>query len=139
MGWLALVTIHPKKLLQTLHAREFEWTQTLEKNDKDQWREMYSDLQKLVKIHIPRYVHAMRSANKKFQFHCFSDASKDTFAAVVYLHIVEEDEIHVNLVIVKSRVAPLDKERRLTIPKLELLGAILATRLLATIRSCIKI
>ncbi len=60
----------------------------------------------------------------------FSDASKDAFAAVVYLRVCDTDgNARISLVMSKTRVAPL---KRLTIPRLELCGA----HLLAQVHGC---
>ena len=61
--------------------------------------------------------------------HGFSDASEKGFAAVVYLRVRSvSGNVSVSLISAKSKVAPL--RTRLTIPRLELCGAALLTRLL---------
>ena len=63
--------------------------------------------------------------------HGFSDASEQTFAAVVYLRAVYPDgTITTRLVAAKTRVAPIKKQ---SIPRLELLGALILARLANTI------
>ena len=59
----------------------------------------------------------------------FSDTSKTGYAAVVYLVLETHDGVTVRFVASKSRVAPL---RELTIPRLELLSALLLARLIDT-------
>ena len=63
-----------------------------------------------------------------FQLHVFCDASEDAYAAVVYLRGQDKGgDVHISLVISKTRVAPI---KRLTIPRLELCGAKLLSQLL---------
>ncbi|XP_055859438.1 uncharacterized protein LOC129921565 [Episyrphus balteatus] len=58
----------------------------------------------------------------------FSDASQKAYSAAVYIRIVSErGEIEVQLVAGKTHVAPV---KQLTIPRLELCGALLLTRLI---------
>ncbi|XP_055838373.1 uncharacterized protein LOC129906582 [Episyrphus balteatus] len=58
----------------------------------------------------------------------FSDASQKAYSAAVYIRSVSErGEIEVQLVAGKTRVAPV---KQLTIPRLELCGALLLTRLI---------
>ena len=62
------------------------------------------------------------------ELHGFSDASEEAYAAVVYLRMIDsQDNIHTSLVTSKTRVSPIEK---LTIPRLELCGALLLSRLL---------
>ena len=57
------------------------------------------------------------------QLHGFSDASERAYAAVVYIRSTYSDgQVEVRLVASKSRVAPI---KRQTIPRLELLGALI--------------
>lgn len=61
------------------------------------------------------------------ELHVFSDASKDAYAAAAYLVCqYENNPTSCHLITSKSRVAPL---KAMTIPRLELMGAVLATRL----------
>ena len=63
----------------------------------------------------------------KCELHGFCDASHRSYAAVIYiLAIYSVGRIGVRLVASKSRVAPLKKR---SIPRLELLGAVLVARL----------
>ena len=65
------------------------------------------------------------------QLHGFSDASQSTYAAVVYLRMMDSKEVHVSLVASKTKVAPL---KRFTIPRLELCGAYILAKLLEHVR-----
>ena len=69
----------------------------------------------------------LESRPVEIQLHAFSDASERAYAAVVLLRSSYEDgRIVVRLASSKSRVAPL---KRQTIPRLELLGAVIQARL----------
>ena len=62
------------------------------------------------------------------QLHGFCEASENAYAGVVYLRSTSQDDVvHTSLVIAKTKVAPI---KRLSIPRLELCGAVLATKLL---------
>ena len=62
----------------------------------------------------------------------YCDASLSAYAAVVYLWIETENGILRKFVVAKTRVAPLKKQ---SIPRLELLSAVLLARLMDTVRS----
>ncbi|GBN92650.1 hypothetical protein AVEN_206441-1 [Araneus ventricosus] len=62
---------------------------------------------------------------------CFNDSSQSAYGSVVYLKFSHLDETKTAFVISKSRVAPLKK---LSLPRLELMAALLGARLIASIR-----
>ena len=58
----------------------------------------------------------------------FCDASKSAYVAVVYLRSKDqEDEVHLALIVAKTKVAPV---KRQTIPRLELCSALILAKLL---------
>ncbi|GFR02317.1 hypothetical protein TNCT_348091 [Trichonephila clavata] len=60
------------------------------------------------------------------QIHTFSDASQKAYGAAAFLMVKYKDRISVDLMTSKSSVAPLKK---LSLLRLELMGALLAARL----------
>jgi len=60
----------------------------------------------------------------------FGDASSKAYAAVAYLLMKDEQQCHCRIVCSKTRVAPINN---LTIPRLELLSALLVARLVQAI------
>ncbi len=69
--------------------------------------------------------------------HGFSDASTLAYGAVVYLRAVQEDgSSHTALVTAKARVLPV---HHITVPKAELLGAHLLSKLLSTTATTLNI
>ena len=60
------------------------------------------------------------------QLHHFSDASTIGYGQCSYIRLVnEKGDIHVSLLCAKARVAPV---KQVTIPRLELTAAVLATK-----------
>ena len=69
--------------------------------------------------------------------HGFGDASERGYGAVVYLRIPCGDGTHeVSLVTSRARVAPL---KRVTLPRLELLGALMTARLVVFVQQALKL
>ena len=80
---------------------------------------------------IPRCYFARQPVD--IQLHGFSDASERAYAAVVYIRSTYGDgQVEVRLVASKSRVAPI---KRQTIPRLELLGALILAPLVNKLNS----
>lgn len=65
----------------------------------------------------------------------FCDASTKAYAAVVYMRFEGEDSVDVKFVAAKTRVAPVGG---LTIPRLELLSAVLLSKLITSIGSALE-
>ena len=65
----------------------------------------------------------------------FCDASPKAYAAVVYLRVKIGNGWYARFVVAKTRVSPMQNH---SIPRLELLGALLVSRLLASITSALN-
>ncbi|GFX19015.1 integrase catalytic domain-containing protein [Trichonephila clavipes] len=92
----------------------------------DKW---CNEIHYLSEIKIPRYYfqNFLPSNATTIQLHCFSDASKKAYGTVAYLRIeLKDGNIISSFVASKGRVAPL---KTLSIPRLELMGALLSARL----------
>lgn len=77
---------------------------------------------------LPRWIdyHGPMSA---VELHGFSDASSRAYAAAVYLRCTDGvGKVHVHLMVAKTKVAPV---KQVSIPRLELCGALLVARLLS--------
>ncbi|XP_045446386.1 uncharacterized protein LOC123654528 [Melitaea cinxia] len=115
LGWLAPCIIAAKILIQKLWLAGIGWD---EQN-----------------IKIPRWIH---TCNKyKRELYGFADASKVAYAAVVYLRVVDEvGNVNVSLVTSKTKVAPI---KQVSIPRLELCGAVLLAKLMIEVAEVMNI
>ena len=113
-----------KILFQELCLERIDWDGELQGNQFKLWKTLLDELKFLSSVRIPRCYFQPNPV--KFELHWFSDTSHRAYAAVVYMHSLYSDgRIDVRLVSSKSRVALLKKQ---SIPRLELLGAVLLTR-----------
>lgn len=78
------------------------------------------------------YCDGMHGEILSYQLCGYCDASLTAYAAVIYLLIETEWGCHMKFVVAKTRVSPLKKQ---SIPRLELLSAVLLARLMDTARS----
>ena len=66
-----------------------------------------------------------------------ADASEEAYAGVAYFHLLDSaGRIHTALVMSKTKVAPI---KRLSIPQLELCGALLLTKLLCHVKKVLNV
>ena len=94
------------------------------------WKDFVSGLIQLNGVSVPRYF-TSTSTPIDIQIHAFSDTSKKAYATAVYLGSEYEDgRVEVRLLSSKTRVAPIKQQ---TIPRLELLCALISARLVSTL------
>ena len=96
------------------------------------WKKWISELRKAHEIFLPQcyFISASESVYSA-QLHAFSDESKDAFAGMIYFRFHSAAGISTSLVTSKTRVASPDIK---SIPRLELLSALILTRLIARVR-----
>ena len=83
-------------------------------------------LETLSSFQVPRCLQCSEEVSE-VTFHVFNDASEKTYGSVIYQRsIYKSGEISTNLVMSKSKVAPLQAT---SIPRLDLLSAVLGLRL----------
>ena len=136
LGFLSPFVIQIKILFQDLCSGQCGWDDPLSERAYDKWKRIISELHCLNGIQIPRcYFHPGQTIITS-QLHGFCDASDSAFAAVAYIHCHYSDgSIDVRLITSKTHVAPIKKQ---SIPRLELLGAVILSRLVTTILKSLK-
>ena len=124
IGIVSPVTVKFKMLLQDLHCAKIDWDQKISKHLLDYWSELIMSIKDSEPVLIPRSYFKPLSieSNVQWRLHGFSDASTRAYAAVVYLERCTGEDREVSFVSSKTRIAPTSAQ---TIPRLELLGALL--------------
>ena len=136
LGFLSPIVIRAKCFMQSLWKVKLGWDNIIPAALQEEWVSIAQDITSLPEIKIDRWLHHSTEV-KAAELVGFCDASEKAYAAVVYLRIVDsEDYCHINLVMAKSKVAPL---KTLSIPRLELCGALLLKDLLLHVQSLIGI
>ena len=131
LGFLSPFVIQMKILFQDLCCGQFNWDDPLSEKTYNNWKKIISELHYLNGIQIPRCYFHLNQNIITTELHGFCDASHSAFAAVAYIRCHYSDgSIDVRLIASKTCVAPIKKQ---SIPRLELLGAVILARLVATI------
>ncbi|KFD64292.1 hypothetical protein M514_23576 [Trichuris suis] len=128
IGVVCPVLLRPKLLLRKIWPMRIGWDDAPPEEFTTAFLEWLQGLKLLETLRIPRWI-GVDSGNRSL--HVFCDASKEAFAAVVYLRVEWIEGARLQLLTAKSRLAPT---KALTIPRLELLAATIGARLLAAIR-----
>ena len=116
--------------------KHLDWDDDVPEDIKAVWSRIEGDLIKLSSISIHRCITAGSSKDSKFEIITFTDASKDAYAAVVYLKTSDRITANVNLIFSKSRLASIKK---ISIPRLELLGMLIGCRISKYVTTELKI
>jgi hypothetical protein len=132
-GFLAPFVFKAKLLIQEIWTRNLGWDDNLPEDLLLRWQEWQADVQHLSQLFIPRYIKSLADKHH-LELHLFSDASEAGFASVAYLRMVKDDgSASCSFIAAKTHVAP--RKQVLTIPKLELQGAVMSVRLANAIRA----
>lgn len=125
LGLICACIIKAKIFLQQLWIEKLSWEEPIPPKLLGIWYNFINNLHLISNIKIKRNVICEKPVS--IELHCFVDASMQAYAACVYLRTINtNNEVTVNLLCAKARVAPL---KPTTIPRLELLGNLLGARL----------
>ena len=94
------------------------------------WKDLNTDLRKSEPVVMDRHYFTEHNQTRQYQLFGFCDGSAIAYAAVIYLVEVTSMGKHSSFVVAKMRVSPLKVQ---TIPRLELLSALLLARLMKNV------
>ncbi|XP_011859184.1 PREDICTED: uncharacterized protein LOC105556702 [Vollenhovia emeryi] len=125
IGLLGPVVLYAKRLIQEVWKSKVQWDESIPQSTYTEWTEFVRQLEALNQVTFDRKITVEKHHN--IQLHGFCDASNTGYGACLYLRSVGDNKKVISrLVCAKSRVAPL---KTVTIPRLELCGALLLARL----------
>jgi len=130
LGLLANHLIEAKLIMQEMWRLGHNWDDKLPIVIINQWNAWVKSMKIVEKINIKRCYSQTNHSITRREIHVFVDASDKAFAAIVYMRTISSNGIEVSPIAAKSRVAPI---KPLSIPCLELQGAVLGVRLADTI------
>lgn len=137
-GFIAPVIVKVKMLMQDIwRLKEINWDDKVPKQIEEEWSKFYATLPLLREFRKKRW-HETKSG-RTTQIHAFCDASEKAYGIAIYVRVLDEfGNIHCSLISAKSKVAPIKKvkcpkEDKVSIPRLELLAAVMLSEQLEVI------
>ena len=127
-GHISPFTIRARLLFQEACILGCSWDDRLPSELETKWQRWFAELPDLAGIKVPRCFKSMerQADTAKLTVHTFTDASAHATSAVSYVRAAYPDGfVKVSLAFAKARATPIKK---VTIPKLELRGAVLGLR-----------
>ncbi|KAL0858718.1 hypothetical protein ABMA27_011195 [Loxostege sticticalis] len=135
LGWLSSCIILAKILIQKLWLKGLDWDEEVPADIHKQWVTYRNELPLLKEFRIPRWMGTNK--NSHIELHGFADASNAAYAAVVYARVIDkENNVRVVLLTAKTKVCPI---KIVSIPRLELCGAALLTKLLKEVAKVLEV
>ena len=135
LGMLSPFIIRAKVLMQEIWVCGLDWDDPLPEDLSVKMMSWFAELSMLSKIRVPRCLQ-LRGATST-TLHVFVDASQNAYGAVVYMRSEYIGrKVSLSFVTSKTKVAPLQS---LSIPRLELMAAILGKRLALSIAEVLSI
>jgi len=131
LGFISNYTIQAKMLMQDIWRSGVGWDDELADEYSQKWSAWTSQIPALEAITIPRPYSKQMRERVNLQLHVFCDASEQAYASVAYLRVQTNNSVGISFVMGKARVAPL---KPTSIPRLELMAAVIGTRMAACIR-----
>ncbi|XP_073944857.1 uncharacterized protein [Choristoneura fumiferana] len=139
-GFVCPLILPMKLIFQNICGIKAKWDAKLPTNMILSIQEAIQNLYTLADIQIPRYIGSDTSkGDLTYQLHCFTDASKNAYAAVVYLKVISSKRSSISFLMAKSHVSQAKDKDDLKIPKLELLGFLIGSRLLKYTRNNLEL
>ena len=138
LGFITLFSLIGKLILQSLCYDSKDWDETLGTTQTSEWLKWVSSSADLVKLRISRcYLGEGMIRPYTVELHTFCDASSFAYGTCSYLRIINTtmNTVSVSLAMAKSRVAP---RKAVTIPRLELQAATLATKVASYLKKELK-
>ncbi|KXJ77601.1 hypothetical protein RP20_CCG007077 [Aedes albopictus] len=132
LGLLSPFTVRGRMLVQDLWRTSCGWDEEIDDVSFQKWQCWSTLLLEVETFKIPRsyFGESKTDEIEDLQLHVFTDASETAFGIVAYFRAVIRGEVKCALVMSRSKVAPI---KQLSIPRLELQGALLGARLARTV------
>ena len=131
IGLAAAFIVKAKIGVQQLWQLGVEWDEDLPPAIQRKWISLFQEMKELENVSFERCLLAANGQEAP-ALCVFADASQEAFGTCAYVRQKRSDDVYnVKFIAAKSRVAPL---RQLTIPRLELQAAVLASRLAKSIQ-----
>ena len=138
LGMLTPFNMLVKCLFQDIWRQNISWDQPIPDDMLKQFHQRLHWMVRLKMWQIPRsYTGRPWCENEVVTLHAFGDASEKGYGVCVYLVVCFSDGSSTSsLVTSRARVAPV---KRVTLPRLELLSALLCARLMTYVRSSLQL
>ena len=139
IGLINPFVMYAKILLQEIWRLGLGWDEILPHDLQLKLQRWINSIEVIKNFEINRCYFSGLSLNsvEGLEVHAFSDASEKGYGTCIYFRMPKSDnEFCVSFVMSRGKVAPI---KRITLPRLELLGALLSARLINFVKSALHL
>ncbi|KAJ0171671.1 hypothetical protein K1T71_012434 [Dendrolimus kikuchii] len=141
LGWLAPAVVQLKLLFQSVWSIDLKWDDVIPEDMYTRWIRLRADIENIKDIEVPRWIGSEQ--NDTIELHGFCDASLAAYACVVYARIVRQNQVKITLLAAKTKLVPISKtsaskKSDISLPRLELSGALLLSKLMTKIKQSLS-
>ncbi|GBN46304.1 hypothetical protein AVEN_246835-1 [Araneus ventricosus] len=133
VGFISPFVIRVKCLLQQLWELGLNFDDVVPQRVRQNWLEWCAEVETLKSFSLKRTLFSNYDVDE-MEIHVFADSRTKAYGAVAYIR--HKRTFEVQFLLSKTRVAPVKK---LTLPRLELLGALIAARIASYLKSLLRI
>ncbi|KAL7075765.1 hypothetical protein ACQ4LE_004969 [Meloidogyne hapla] len=152
LGLITPLLLPLKIFMQKLWENKFKWDDPLPTDLAEKWHALLKEWTETTNISIPRLLSAnyqyqeeqqrafsqLEEApllDKKYQLHCFTDASEAAMCAAIFIRSVDtsDNKMDARLIFSKTKVKPIKSTK--TIPILELIAIVMGVKALKFVQS----
>ena len=127
MGFAAPLVLEAKLIFQEICGRSCTWDEDVPPDIRSRFTVWLAELAKIQQVAVQR-CQVPDFEVQRVELHHFADASTTAYAACSYLRFVGTNgDVHVSFIVGKCKVVPIKPV--FTVPRLELMAAVLACRL----------
>jgi hypothetical protein len=131
LGLTSPVSLVGKFIYREVCDQKLPWDKEIPQQLSTRWQKFQQNLPE--KLDFPRSLTSLEEPIEAVDLHTFGDTSKDGTSATVYAVVHQKSGISQGLIAAKSRLA----KKELTIPRLELVSAHMATNLVENARNAL--
>lgn len=139
LGFIAPFVVRAKVIMQNIWISGIEWDDTVNPDIEGQIKKWFQELEELKNLQIPRCLRHENCDSKveSLTLHTCVDASTLAYGAVTYVRCTyETGDTTVRIVAAKVKIAPMEST---SIPRLELIGAMVGLKLTLAICRALEI
>ena len=112
------------------------WDENISSDIESIWNDFLADLKQIETLRVKRFAFVQpKEIILSISLHGFCDSSSQVYCGMVYIRVETTLCIRVNFLCAKTKVVPLKK---LSIPRLELLGCVLLSKVLKDVLVALK-
>ena len=136
LGIISPIFLPVKLIFQELCKLKVDWDEPLSEKMKGKFLTWISSFEAEEPISANRCYFEINPENiESLQLHAFVDSSERAYAGVIYLKIETNETVSTQLIMSKTRVAPLEPT---SVPRLELLASLISSRLVTRVKNALS-